>query len=165
MEVSVRCAESADEDRVIAIILATMETYGQWHPGWSVPSDAAERELLRLRDDDSATTWLVGVVDGRLAGVSRWGSGEPATLSLLMVHPHDWHLGVGGALHAQALAQMTQIGSMKARLTVPQANRRARGFYERRGWRQTDAASLEHPWLGLPMLEYTRALCAGSSGS
>jgi GNAT superfamily N-acetyltransferase len=158
MDVHARPAEIADEDEVVAIILAAMDTYRRWHPGWTVPADAEERERARWQEGNPTSAWLVGSVEERIVGVSRWVGGEPASLSLLMIDPKHWHLGVGRALHEQTLAGMRRMGARAARLSVPKANLRARDFYERGAWQRTETPGVIHGWLGLCMLQYTRTL-------
>jgi GNAT superfamily N-acetyltransferase len=160
MTLQVRSAVSADEGEVIGVIRAAMVTYERWCPGWPSPTDVEDRERARWHTRDPVATWLVACMTERVVGVIRWVGGEPATLSLLMVDPEFWNAGVGSALQADALHGMAHDGSQTVRLTVPEGNGRARRFYERHGWRKTDAPPRAHPWLGLHMLEYARSVCA-----
>lgn len=158
MTLRVECALESDEDTVIELILATMDTYRHWCPGWCLPADAESFERARWREDDCSRSWLVARLDEHLVGVARWGAGEPASLSLLMVDPVCWGTAVADALHRRALEQMARDGSENARLTAPIANLRARRFYERHGWRTANAEHHLHPWLNLRMVKYTCVL-------
>ncbi|MGH2832044.1 MAG: GNAT family N-acetyltransferase [Solirubrobacteraceae bacterium] len=93
---------------MIALISAAMDTYQQWCPGWRAPADLEDREGARWRIEDHATRWLVASSEQNIIGAARWVSGEPAVLSLLMVHPRNWRGGVGSALHDRALSEMSQ---------------------------------------------------------
>lgn len=55
----------------------------------------------------------------------------PGWLNGLYVRPEAWGTGVAARLHDRALAA---LGPGRARLWVLEENRRARRFYERRGW-------------------------------
>jgi hypothetical protein len=147
-----------EEDDVIQLILAAMGTYSDWCPGWRPPADAESFERARFRQNDRGGDWLVARRDERVVGVARWIAGEPAGLSLLMVDRSSWGSTVASDLHHRTLELIAASGSQNARLTVPLANLRARRFYERHRWRGTAANPHMHQWLGLRMLEYTRAL-------
>jgi GNAT superfamily N-acetyltransferase len=54
----------------------------------------------------------------------------------LYVVPERWGTGVAGLLHDHALELVRKGGSRECRLWVLEANRRARRFYERRGWHE-----------------------------
>jgi diamine N-acetyltransferase len=59
---------------------------------------------------------------------------KPGTLEHLFVVPAHWGTGVADALHAAALGVSREAGVAECRLEVLEENRRARRFYERRGW-------------------------------
>jgi ribosomal protein S18 acetylase RimI-like enzyme len=80
---------------------------------------------------------LVGVVlagpdpdDPRLGHIAR-----------LYVDPSCWGVGVGTLLYRAAVADLTEREFPAATLWVLEANRRARDWYERLGWRTTGSAS------------------------
>ena len=54
----------------------------------------------------------------------------------LYVVPALWGEGVGPALHDHVLDRLRERGSPQCHLWVLEDNRRARRFYERRGWRE-----------------------------
>ena len=53
----------------------------------------------------------------------------------LYLHPAHWGLGRGRQLHDAALDELRAQGFVEATLWVLESNARARGFYERQGWR------------------------------
>jgi GNAT superfamily N-acetyltransferase len=59
--------------------------------------------------------------------------GEGQILGLHVV-PSSWGQGIGSALHNDALTVLRTRGHVAAGLWVIEANERARGMYERRGW-------------------------------
>ena len=54
----------------------------------------------------------------------------------LYVVPEHWGTGLAGELHDRALDAARELGSERCHLWVLEDNRRARRFYERRGWRE-----------------------------
>jgi GNAT superfamily N-acetyltransferase len=158
MSVHVTPAHPEDEAAVIALILAAMDTYQQWCPSFRTPADVEDRERARWRLEGSQARWLVARQRERIVGAARWVSDAPAVLSLLMIHPQSWQRGAGSALHQRVLSEISIHGLPSVRLTVPEANLRARRFYERHGWHRTPTAPAPHPWLGFCMLEYALAL-------
>lgn len=73
---------------------------------------------------------------------------------------HTWGTGVAVEAHDLVLDRLRSAGVTRAWLRVFEANLRARRFYERLGWRQTDRRTrtsfAPHPVL----LEYARDLAA-----
>ena len=61
---------------------------------------------------------------------------DPAGLFLQKLHvlPQRWGDGLGGVLHDAALLVAAEMGAEAINLWVLEANSRARGMYERRGW-------------------------------
>lgn len=56
------------------------------------------------------------------------------SLRRLHVHPDHQGNGIGAVLHDRAVAAAAEAGVTKLNLWVLEANERARGMYERRGW-------------------------------
>ena len=69
-----------------------------------------------------------------VTGPNRDGAGENVgELVALYVRPQLWGLGVGGWRHATGVDVLTGRFA-EATLWILRSNRRARSFYERRGW-------------------------------
>ena len=62
---------------------------------------------------------------------------DDGELYVINVDPDSWGTGAGPALHESALDALRDAGFERAVLWVHPENRRARRFYETRGW-QTD---------------------------
>lgn len=86
---------------------------------------------------------VVARVDGTVVGVGR-ASADPADpslghLSRLYVDPCFWGNGVGRAIYAAVIEHLRSAGFVIGTLWVLERNHRARGWYERLGWRATGA--------------------------
>jgi GNAT superfamily N-acetyltransferase len=88
------------------------------------------RWALVLEDDDVR----VEVVDGP-AGLRALTAYDGSSLRHLAVHPDDWGYGLGRAGVERAVEAIAAGGSAQARLWVLEHNHRARGLYEKLGWR------------------------------
>ena len=95
--------------------------------------DEEVRESLRSLLEEPGVTALL---DDAERGFVLFG---PGWLHRLYVRPSAWGDGVGQVLHDEALAALDDAGSDAASLWVLADNSRARGFYERRGWRLNGA--------------------------
>lgn len=84
----------------------------------------------------------VAVLDGRVIGftaVARWlGPAGGGSLDAIFVDPDHWGRGIGGRLLADATTYLTTQGLIPIRLWVLAGNRRARGFYEARGFHRDE---------------------------
>ena len=80
-----------------------------------------------------------GVVVGfaRVGPEGREAEARGGELYVINVDPDSWGTGAGPALHESALDALRDAGFERAVLWVHLENRRARRFYETRGW-QTD---------------------------
>lgn len=120
-----------------------------------------------------AAEWRAALEDSRLTvliaegGDGIWGSvafrpdpADPHRADLCRLHvlPARWGAGIGGHLHDAAVSGMQTRGWSRASLWALEANGRARGLYERRGWRLT--GDRKFPWPGLAVAEvrYERGL-------
>jgi GNAT superfamily N-acetyltransferase len=107
----------------------------------------ARRRVHIARPDEPRLFNLVAERDGKVVG---WLAAGPcrdddrhetqAEIWAVYVHPDAWRTGAGGALMTAAIERLSTEGYTEASLWVFEENPRARGFYERYGWR-TDGAS------------------------
>jgi ribosomal protein S18 acetylase RimI-like enzyme len=136
--VTLRPATSGDAPAVAAI----------WHTGWrdghlgNVPDElvAARTEasfLQRAVERVPATT--VAEVDGQVAGFVTVIDDEVEQVYVSADHRGR---GVADALMEAAEQQLARDGHARAWLAVVAGNRRARRFYERRGW--ADGGLFDH---------------------
>jgi GNAT superfamily N-acetyltransferase len=95
--------------------------------------DDEVRESLRRQLGGPET---IALLDENGRGFALVGGGR---LHRLYVRPSAWGAGVGAILHDEALVALRDAGSEVASLWVLADNARARGFYERRGWRLNGA--------------------------
>jgi GNAT superfamily N-acetyltransferase len=106
------------------------------------PSSVARHRVYIVSPDDPRTFDFVAEYDDELVG---WLCGGPSRdddrrdttgeVWAIYVHPDYWRSGVGGALMTAAFKRLVDDGYTEAVLWVFEANGRARGFYERFGWR------------------------------
>jgi GNAT superfamily N-acetyltransferase len=102
---------------------------------------------------------------GDLAGFTACGAsrdpdapesvGEVATL---FVAAGRWRAGVGHALMAAALAELTERGYEAVTVWSFAANERANRFYESEGFEPDGAKRTEETWAHIPEVRYRRAL-------
>ena len=173
-QLTLRRATPDDLDALIATLSAGFESFAEFAPeGWSPPEPERERTAALLAEP---TTWAMIAEQGdRAVGHVSFtpARGRPfeqhggawldepaipgqAHLWQLFVVPDRWGSGIAGTLHDAALEEMTIRGYRRARLFTPVAHRRARRFYERRGW--TAGATGAEDELGLEMVEYVAEL-------
>jgi ribosomal protein S18 acetylase RimI-like enzyme len=99
---------------------------------------------------------LVGFVR---AGVVEEEVGEVGLVYLFYVLPEHSGRGVGRSLMAAAMDDLRDLGAHEVILWVLRENRRARGFYERLGWRPDGrAATHDYGGVALEALRYHRAV-------
>jgi GNAT superfamily N-acetyltransferase len=176
-ELITRRATVEDLDALLYDVQAGFDSYTEFAPaGWQPPDVEAARGLSVEFLGDSET-WALLALDGAhpvghvafVAGRERRAQHEPrgdwrsrpritglAHLWQLFVLPDWWGNGVAPLLHDAALGEMHARGYERGRLFTPSLHRRARRFYERRGW-----AAAEEAWnseLGLMVTEYSIGL-------
>jgi GNAT superfamily N-acetyltransferase len=162
-------------------VQAGFDSYADFAPpGWAPPQVAAEAPTTQalLRDAD---TWALlalhaGDPVGHAAffpGRERAPSHRPsdwrarplipglAHLWQLFVLAPWWGQGVAPTLHEAAITEMRRRAFTRARLYTPTAHKRARRFYERRGWRP--GADAFHHGLALELTEYWLQLTPNGS--
>ena len=174
--IETRRGTAADVDSVLADVQSGFDSYVAFAPlGWQPPRIAAERERTAKRIADPDTWVLLALVEGGTVGHvgimsarERSPADKPsdrlvrplipglAHLWQLFVLPEWWGRGVGALLHERAVVEMRDRGYREARLFTPSLHTRARGFYERRGWRAV--ADGFNPGLELMLTEYRLAL-------
>lgn len=106
--------------------------------------------LARLSAESRAASWarrigdpaipgrvLVVEDDGVVAGFAAFGPGQLYALYLL---PEYWGRGLGQALHARAVEEMSGDSAV---LWVLATNERAKAFYVRQGWVDDNASQTE----------------------
>jgi GNAT superfamily N-acetyltransferase len=102
----------------------------------AAPDEPRVFNLVAERDGD-VVGWLA-------AGPSRDDDRHEAQAEIwaVYVHPDAWRTGAGSALMTAALDRLTTEGYSEASLWVFEENARARGFYERFGWRPDGATEI-----------------------
>jgi GNAT superfamily N-acetyltransferase len=136
-------------------------------PDRVIASNTFERRLgtwrwLLARLD---TNVLVAETESRVVGAAATGPARDADLNHdtvgevygLYLRPDAWERGHGKALHEAAIAGLCTDGYLDAVLSVLAINRRARRFYEQRGW-SLDGAEKRNPAHGVHKLRYRLAL-------
>ena len=131
----------------------------------SVREDA-ERRRTRFLAGIAGEVNLVAERDGEIVG---WGchgpfrAGEVRTgdleLYALYVAPESYSSGIGRALIEESVRRGTTAGHARMYLWVLKENARARGFYERSGFRPDGAEeSFDVDGVGVPEVRYARDL-------
>ena len=164
--VEIRVAGIDDAERLARVHLDTvLEAYRP-----IFPPDAPQPTLADMVADWTMalarpdTTVLAAVAAGGVVvGTVKVGphpdlAGE-GELSRLHVLPGWWDGGIGGRLHDAAVELLEQAGWIHASLWVLEANQRARGFYQSRGWRLVTGPVLRWP-SGVTEVRYRRRLVA-----
>lgn len=113
---------------------------------WALVLDADDTETWVLEDDDRTDA-------GGLAALVALDAGSVRHLA---VHPDRWGEGLASGLVGHALRRIAHLApGVRAELWCLEANHRARGLYERLGWRVTDDER-RAPWPPYPReLRYT----------
>lgn len=101
------------------------------------PADSLEDGWRDLLTADGCTVYMTrrkARIVGSVAVLPDNSLASGLLLKRLHVHPNEWGQGIGSELHDHALLDVTQRGAEYVNLWVLEANSRARGMYERRGW-------------------------------
>ena len=133
-----RAARPDEADTLLAIQReAAVDAFAHVYPPERYPfPDDAIREVWAEALADPEVEVYVAEVEGDTVGAVSVGRGY---LSTLYVVPGLQGQGVGSALHDLALERLRAQGVREARLWTLSENDSGRRFYERRGWRLTDA--------------------------
>jgi GNAT superfamily N-acetyltransferase len=136
-------------------------------PGWSPQPIEEEPIRVRLRNPD---VWCqVAESDGVLVGHaalapaalhSMYPIDDPTLAHLwqMFVRREHWGSGIATSLLAGVLDEARRRGYTDFRLYTPARQLRARGFYEREGWRSVGDAFAEEALGGMELIEYRRPL-------
>jgi GNAT superfamily N-acetyltransferase len=89
------------------------------------------RQAVEARWDALWRTALLAEVKDEAVG---FVATDPPWLDALYLLPDAWGTGVATELHEAGVEALAAAGVVRARLWVLEENRRARRFYERRGW-------------------------------
>ncbi len=122
---------------------------------------------MRLRDP--AVWCQVAEADGLMAGHvalipasvhSSYPVDDPelAQLWQMFVREERWGSGIATQLHDAVLDEALRRGYSQFRLYTPAGQLRARGFYEREGWRRAGEPFAEEALGGMEVVEYRRPL-------
>jgi GNAT superfamily N-acetyltransferase len=132
------------------------ETYLEWTPpGWTVP--VSPPNWMGRYLTPHAWGLLAWEADALIGSVAfRPHSPEVAHLGQLLVHPSRWREGIASRLLAVAEDEMRARGYVRERLWTPNGAPEER-FYLAHGWRR-DGRREWHPWAGLEMVGYAKAL-------
>ncbi|MEJ7690586.1 MAG: GNAT family N-acetyltransferase [Nocardioidaceae bacterium] len=103
------------------------------------PHDDVLARWQLVLDDPSADV-IVDEVDGQLVGYAAYGDGW---LRHFGVVPEHWGSGRAQALYAAVVERAAAAGSPTTYLWVLVDNHRARAFYRRLGWHDTDLREQE----------------------
>jgi GNAT superfamily N-acetyltransferase len=164
-----RAATVEDAETIAETVLIGFASFRAWAgPAFDPP--AAAMELQRIREGLARpSTWALlalsgGEPAGHVAVTQAREREEPgpdipglAHLWMLFVRPPWWGSGLAARLDALAVAHAAERGYRAIRLHTPAGNRRARAFYERRGW-TTDGVAMPEPLLGIDLVQYRRDL-------
>lgn len=113
---------------------ATHAGYGEFADELGALPSVAEQVAdwrRHLAAEGAGWSWLAADEDAVVGLVT----GSPEHLDELMVLPDRFGRGVGSALLAHAESAAREHGSTSLTLWTYTANARARGLYERRGWK------------------------------
>lgn len=103
------------------------------------PEDAVRARWALVLADSSATV-LLDEENGACVGFAAYGDGELRHFGVL---PRLWGSGRADRLHEEVLARSRAAGASMTALWVLVDNHRARAFYRRRGWCDTDVREAE----------------------
>jgi GNAT superfamily N-acetyltransferase len=169
MSWTIRAAEPGDAPATISLLEHGFDSYREFAPtGWEPPAPGIEEELAIERFLGDGRVWYVVAEDDRgHAGQCGFtpahklrnmkGDALPGIAHFwqLFVRRDLWGSGLAGELHDLAVTALRERGYARARLLTPEAQARARAFYERRGWRHVPITVEDaEPIAGLEVVEY-----------
>ena len=145
-----------DVDALTELSRVCDETYLDWAPpGWTVPIQPRGWADRYLKDDAYG---LVAFDGSELVATAAFRHEAPllAHVGMVLVHPSRWRRGIAGSMMDRAEAEMLARGYEREQLWTPEGAP-AEAFYRARGW-ERDGRREWHPWAGLQMVGYARAL-------
>ena len=166
--VGFRTATPEDAGDLAHTVSLAFERYRDIAPeGWTPPP--VEPEPFRARLRNSAVWCGVAEVNGEMAGhvaliPASLHASYPvdertlAQLWQLFVREQHWGSGIATRLHDSVLEEAHRRRYTQFRLYTPARQERARGFYEREGWRTVGEAFVEPAFGGMELIEYRRTL-------
>jgi GNAT superfamily N-acetyltransferase len=132
------------------------ETYLDWAPrGWSPPDHPRGWADRYLQEDAYG---IVGHEGAELIATAAFRHEAPglAHVGMVLVRPSHWRRGLAGSMMDRVEAELVIRGYSREQLWTPEGAP-AETFYRSRGW-ERDGRSEWHPWAGLQMVGYARAL-------
>lgn len=158
LELHVRAARVEEAADIADLHLRTaMHAYKDIFPS-EAPPPTIEELRLAWRELVREQTVFVAVVDAEIVGVAVVGADprEPtaAHLSRVYVKPELSGRGIGTRLYSACLERIAAAGFTEATLWVLERNARARGWYERLGWRPTGERKAVYEPAGIDDLRY-----------
>jgi GNAT superfamily N-acetyltransferase len=154
--VNVRRLAASDVPALTELSRVCDETYLEWTPpGWTPPIQPHGWAGRYLREGAfglvvSEGPWLVA------SAAFRQEAPALAHVGMVLVHPSRWRRGIAGSLMDGLEAEMVARGYAREQLWTPEGAP-AEAFYRARGW-SLDGRREWHPWAGLQMVGYARAL-------
>lgn len=132
----------------VAVLEAEVATRAAYD--WANAIDGVDRHVaVAVAGND-----VVGVVE---AAEAPGGARDLPEITMLYVAPSHWGTSAASLLHDAACGWITGNGHVAARLRVVRPHRRARRFYERKGWRKDPTLPSAHNGL-FDLLHYRRDL-------
>jgi GNAT superfamily N-acetyltransferase len=166
--VSFRTSTPADAPEIARTLELAFDSYRDIAPpGWSPPP--VEEDPIRVRLRNPAVWCQVAQLDRTLVGHvaltpaslhASYPIDDPTLAHLwqMFVRREHWGSGIATALHDAVLDEARRRGYTEFRLYTPAKQLRARGFYEREGWRMVGDPFAEETLGGMELVEYRRPL-------
>jgi GNAT superfamily N-acetyltransferase len=167
-DVSFRTSTPADAAEIAQTLELAFDGYRDIAPpGWAPPP--VDEDPIRVRLRNPAVWCQVAEAHGVLAGHvaltpaslhASYPIDDPTLAHLwqMFVRREHWGSGIATTLHGAVLDEARRRGYREFRLFTPALQLRARGFYEREGWRSAGDAFAEDTLGGMQLVEYRRPL-------
>lgn len=119
------------------------------------PRDEVRSRWVAEIADPDVSVYIVEHDEGRIGGFAATRDNELLHFGTAV---ETWGTGLAAAAHDQVMERLAATGVTRARLRVFEDNHRARRFYEKLGWRQTERRT-QTPFPPHPVLvEYEHEL-------